>query len=167
MWKKKKSSLKAPQKYTVCWIWPAGHSLPTPDLEYSVTLKVQLQIILQIILHIHLQSSLDICSLFLSCSFRPDFWLLLRLVMKTSPFYFVTPQDKSSLHSPLQTNLFSITNKSLVPRLDLPLDSTYLSFCPCSMPNIRAVQPMSRPYLSATINLHQETLMCMFLFFLS
>lgn len=63
MRKKKNLPLRALQKEAVHWIWPAGHSLPTPDLEFAATLKVKLQIIL----HTHLQSSLDICFLFLSC----------------------------------------------------------------------------------------------------
>ena len=62
MWKKN-LPLRAPQKEVARCIWSAGHSSPTPDLECSGTLKAKLQIIL----HAHLQSSLDICFLFLSC----------------------------------------------------------------------------------------------------
>ena len=60
-------------------------------------------------------------SCFSAVKFPPTFLALAQAGNADSPFYSqLTPQNKSSLHSPLQTNLFYATNKSLVPRLDLP-----------------------------------------------
>lgn len=111
MRKKKNLPLRAPQKEAVHWIWPAGHSLPTPDLEYAATLKVKLQIIL----HTTCKVLWTYAFCFSAVKFSPRFLALAQAGNEDFPILLpVTPQNKSSLHSLLQTN------KSLVPRLDFP-----------------------------------------------